>query len=100
MRMLQSSSQLYLSKEALRSDRHRQLRAEDLHRHLAIVAEVVCQVDGGHAATAELALEPIAVAQRFHELWWWCGHLVSAAGVARIWQGQCRYASYTENLLA
>ena len=40
-----------------------ELRAQHLERHRAVVAEVVGQVDGGHAAAAELALDPVAVGQ-------------------------------------
>ena len=40
-----------------------ELGAEDLDGDLAVVLEVVREVDRGHAALAELALEPIAVGQ-------------------------------------
>ena len=41
----------------------RQLGAQHLERDLAVVAQVVGQVDGGHAAGAELALDPVAVGE-------------------------------------
>ena len=41
----------------------RELRVEDLDRDLAAVLQVLGEVDGGHAALAELALEAVAVGQ-------------------------------------
>ena len=52
-----------LLEEPLGPDRRGQLGPQDLHRHLAPVLDVFGEVDGGHAAAAELALEPVAVLQ-------------------------------------
>ena len=41
-----------------------ELGPEDLDRHLAVVLEVVGELDGGHAAAAELALEGVAARER------------------------------------
>ena len=50
-----------------------ELGPEDLERDRAIVLEVAGEVDRGHAAAAELALDRVAVAKRFGQ----CGdHLV------------------------
>ena len=40
-----------------------QFGLQDLERHLALVLEVLGQVDGGHAALAELPLDPVAVGE-------------------------------------
>ena len=41
----------------------REFGAEDLDGDLAVVLEVVGEVDGGHAARAELAFEAVAVGE-------------------------------------
>lgn len=38
-------------------------RMQDLHRHVALVALVVREVDGGHATRAELALDAVTAGQ-------------------------------------
>ena len=48
----------------LRPDHRRQLRAQHLEGHLAVVAHVVGEVDRGHAPRAELALDAVAVGER------------------------------------
>jgi hypothetical protein len=52
-----------LGQEPLRPDHRRQLGPEDLERHLPVVADVFRQVDRGHAAGADLAVDPVAVGQ-------------------------------------
>ena len=44
-----------------------QLGVQHLQRHLAVVLEVVSQVDGGHAAPPQLSLESVAARQRLLE---------------------------------
>jgi hypothetical protein len=46
--------------KTLRPDDCGQLRLQDLERDLALVLEVVGQVDGGHAAFAELTLDGVS----------------------------------------
>ena len=63
-------------------------------RHLAVVADVVGQVDGRHAAGADLALDPVAVGQGGLEpaeelghgngLGWGAGRCRGGAGWARV----------------
>ena len=54
---------------------------EDLDGDLAVVLEVVGEVDGGHAALAELALEAVAVGEGGGEAGDGIGHadLISCA---------------------
>ena len=59
--MLQVGRGADLGQESLRADHRGELRPEHLHRHPAVVPEVMGQVDRGHAARAELALDPVAV---------------------------------------
>ena len=40
-----------------------QVRSKDLDRHLAVVLEVLGQIDRGHATGPELALDLVAVSQ-------------------------------------
>ncbi len=54
--------------EPLGAEDGRELGAEDLERHGAVVAQVARAVDGGHAAGADLALHLVAAAQRALEL--------------------------------
>ena len=61
--MLQVGRGLDLGQEPLGADHGGELGAEHLERDLAVVAEVLGQVDGGHAAGAELALEAVAVGE-------------------------------------
>ena len=63
MRMLQVGGGLDLAQETFRADRGGDLLAQHLDGDLAIVLQIVGQVDGGHATRAELALDAVAVAQ-------------------------------------
>ena len=51
-------------REALGAERGGQLGAQDLHRHLAVVLEVLGEVDRRHAALAELPFDAVAVGER------------------------------------
>ena len=62
--MLQPGGELDLAQEALRAERGGELGVEHLERDRAVVLEVVGEIDGGHAAAAELALERVTVRQR------------------------------------
>ena len=59
--MIQSRGEADLALEAFGSQRRRQLGVEQLERHRAIVAQVAREVDGGHPAAPELALDTVAV---------------------------------------
>ena len=63
MGMLQPCGSLDLGEKALGAEHGRQLRVEQLDGDFTTVAEVVGEVDGGHAAGTELALDPVAVRQ-------------------------------------
>lgn len=41
-----------------------EFRAQHLERDLAVVAQVVGEVDGGHPAGADLALDPVPIRKR------------------------------------
>ena len=62
--MVQPRGELDLPQEALAAERLRELGAQHLDRDVAVVLVVVGQVDGGHAARAELAVEPIVAGER------------------------------------
>ena len=61
--MLEPGRDADLAGEAVRAERGGELGTEHLDRDLAVVLEVVGQVDGGHAALAELALDPVGGAE-------------------------------------
>ena len=59
--MLQVGGDLDLREEPLGAEHGAELRLEHLDRDLAIVLEVVGEIDRGHAALAELPLDAVAV---------------------------------------
>ena len=65
--MLQAGGGLDLGEEALAADDGGELGVQDLDGDLAVVLEVLGEVDRGHAALAELALEAVAVTERCGE---------------------------------
>ena len=67
VRVLEIGGDLDLAQEPLGADDRRQFRPEHLDGDVAVVLEVLRQVDGGHAARAELALEAVAVGEGFGE---------------------------------
>ena len=65
--MIQAGGQLNLSKKALAAERFREIGTQHFDRDFPAVLVVVCQVDRGHAARAELAVEAIAIGERIDE---------------------------------
>ena len=61
--MLQPGGELDLALEPLGAERGGELGVEHLERDRPVVPQVLGQVDRGHAAPAELALEPVAIRQ-------------------------------------
>ncbi len=61
VRMLQVGGHLDLVQEAFGAEHGGQLGVQHLDGDLAVVLDVVREVDGGHAAGAEFALDAIAV---------------------------------------
>ena len=62
-----------LALEALGAECGGELGAEDLDGDVAVVLEVVGEVDGGHAALAQLALEAVAGGEGVSQLVWYIG---------------------------
>ena len=62
---------LISAEEAVAADDGAQLGMQDLDGDLAVVLQVFGEVDGGHAALTELALETVAVGQG-------CGETIEA----------------------
>jgi hypothetical protein len=63
--MLEVRAELYLSQEALVRDGVRYLASENLDRYSAPITCVFAQIDRRHTAAAELALDPIELADLF-----------------------------------
>ncbi len=61
--MVQPGGDLHFREEAFGAQRGGELGAEDLDGDVAIVPEVAGEVDGGHAAGAEFALDAVASGQ-------------------------------------
>ena len=62
--MLQLRRGADLAEEPLAAERGAELGVQDLDGDVAVVPEVVREVDRGHAAGAELALDAVAVGER------------------------------------
>jgi hypothetical protein len=60
----QVRGELDLLDETLGADHRRELRVQDLERDLAVMPDVFGEVDGGHPARTELALDAVLVRQR------------------------------------
>jgi hypothetical protein len=72
--MAKPGSHLDLSQEPLIPEPGRQVGVENLQGDATMKLEILCQVDRGHAAATELALEGIAVAQGISEISRSSGH--------------------------
>ena len=62
--MLEVGGGLDLGQEPLGSDDGRELRAQDLDGDLAVVLEILGEVDGRHTACAQLPLDAVALGER------------------------------------
>ena len=61
--MVEVCRDLNLTQKTLGSQRRGQFGPQDLHSDLAVVLEVLGQVDRGHATTANLLLDGVAVCE-------------------------------------
>ena len=77
--MLELGGDLDLAQEPLGTDDRGELGMQHLDGDLAVVLEVLRQVDGGHAAPAELALDQVAVGQGGGEAGKGVGHFFTFA---------------------
>src|SRR5262249_39293646 len=66
--MIESRREPNLLKKPLAPERFGEIGAENLDGDIAIVAKIAGQVNGGHAARAELSLEAIATRECCREL--------------------------------
>ncbi len=78
MRMLKTRRDLDLTEEAIWPKGRSKLGSQDLHRHLAVVLQILGEVDRGHAARAKLFLDGIAVGEGGFETVEGVGHCVLA----------------------
>jgi hypothetical protein len=62
--MLQLRRDPDLTLEALRAERRGEVGVQHLDRNRPVVLEILSEVDGGHAAAAELAPEHVAIRDR------------------------------------
>ena len=91
--MLEPGGDLDLAGEPLGAERGGELGAEDLHRDLAVVLQVLGEVDGGHAALAELALDAVAVGEGGLEAGHRVGHVGLGIGMVERWRNSGGRAS-------
>jgi hypothetical protein len=81
VRVLQRRGERDLAQEALRAERHREVRVEHLDRDGTRVAEVAREVDRGHATARQPPLDRVPVDERQRELRELAVRVVGAAGV-------------------
>jgi len=67
----------------LGAERRGEVGVEHLERDVAVVLEVAGEVDGGHSAPAEHALQQVSVAERI-------GERIGDVGHREIWLGNAR----------
>ena len=73
MRVLGLRGDLNLLQESLRAECFREFRFEDLEGNLTMMLEVICEVDGCHAALAERPVEPVAIGEGRDKQFELCG---------------------------
>jgi hypothetical protein len=78
--MLQRGDRLDLAEEALGADDRGELGTQHLDRDLASMLEIFGEVDRGHAALADLALDSIATGERILKAGDRLGHLCIGMG--------------------
>ena len=59
--MVQLCGDLDLPEEPVTADASRQLGAHDLHRHVAVMLDVLGQIDRRHTTSADFPLDGVAV---------------------------------------
>ncbi len=62
--MLQLRCESDLAQEPLGADGRREIRAQHLHRDVAVVPGVAGEIDRGHAAVSKLALDDVVPGER------------------------------------
>ena len=67
VRMLKLGSRVNLGEEALAAQGRAEIGVQDLDRHIAVVLEVMSEIDRGHATRAEFALDAIAITESCRE---------------------------------
>ncbi len=72
--MRQAGDRLDLTQETVGTQRMREVGLEHLESDSPPVTQVACEVDCGHAAAPELALEDVAAGQGIGERRVDCGH--------------------------
>src|SRR6185437_7219059 len=68
VRMTEPRREADLAEEAFRAERLADIGAQDLDGDLAVMPEIVREINRGHAARAELALEAVPVGERHSQL--------------------------------
>src|SRR6185437_15639113 len=79
VRMLKIRRELDLLEKSFRSEHRRELCVQDLYGNLAMMLEVLREIDSRHATRTELTLEAVsAVQRRLESCYWlvrrWAGH--------------------------
>jgi hypothetical protein len=62
--MVKARRKVDLAQETLGTDRDGQLGPQDLDRHMAVVLEILRQIDDGHAPATQLMLDGVVFGER------------------------------------
>ncbi len=89
--MLEVGGDLDLGEEPVAADDGTQFGVEDLDGDLAGVLQVLGEIDGGHAALAQLALEAVAVGECRRQAIECCRHRPRAPGRASTRRAPARH---------
>ena len=65
VRMLEIRRRPDLGEKSLRAERRREVGMQHLERDLPVVAYVLGEINGGHSATPELAVNAVAISERW-----------------------------------
>jgi hypothetical protein len=93
MGMLEPRGYLDLAREALGAERRGQLGTQDLYRYPPVVFQILGEIDGRHAALAELPLDAVAVGEGFPQSGYRLGHRGLGCGMRGRWRERSGRAS-------
>jgi hypothetical protein len=68
VRMVEPRSEANLTKEAVRAERRGQIGMEYLYGNVPSVAKIFSEIDRSHAATSDLANDPVFLVERLRQL--------------------------------
>jgi hypothetical protein len=93
VRVVEPRGELDLTEKPVSAEHRGQLRAQDFEGDVPVKLEVVCEVDGGHAALTQLTVEAVAIGERNPERVQGSHKAALRSGARSISAGRARRAS-------